>query len=60
MITTEDYKKAHDALKKDYDKAMAEGKLIFDHQGQACLVAYAKYRLEYFQLKINPEPKKKK
>jgi hypothetical protein len=60
MITKEDYKQAYDALKKDYDKAIAEGKLIFDHQGQPCLVAYAKYRLEYFQLQINSEPKKKK
>lgn len=60
MATVHDYKEAHDALKKDYDQAIADGKLIFDHQGQACLVAYAKYRLEYFQMKMNPESKKKK
>lgn len=60
MGKIEDYQKAYDDLKKDYDKAIAEGRLIFDHQGQSCLVAYAKYRLEYFQMLLNPEPKKKK
>lgn len=60
MTKLQQLEKEHNALKKDYDKAIAEGKLIFEHLGETYLVAYAKYRLEYMQTLINPEPKEPK
>lgn len=60
MASSEDFQAAHDSLKKSYDNAVADKKLIFDHEGQQYLVAYAKYRLEYFQLMADKKAKKNK
>lgn len=47
-IKTHD-KKSYEALKKDYDKAVAEGKEQFTHKGEELVTAYAKYLLEYLK-----------
>jgi hypothetical protein len=46
--------------KKAYDEAIAQNKLIFEVKGETYLVAYAKYRLEYYQTLINPKTKEVK
>jgi hypothetical protein len=43
---------------KAYDEAIAQNKLIFEVE--TYLVAYAKYRLEYYQTLINPKTKEVK
>lgn len=60
MTQTEVYQKMYDDLKEAYDKCLADGKLIFELDGQPYLAAYAKYRLEYLQTLINPVPKEPK
>jgi hypothetical protein len=60
MDQKEDLISQHDTLKKAYDEAIAQNKLIFEVKGETYLVAYAKYRLEYYQTLINPKTKEVK
>jgi hypothetical protein len=55
-----DLTEEYNLLKKAYDEAIAQKKLIFELDGQTYLVAYAKYRLEYYQTLINPKAKEVK
>ena len=40
------------ALKVDYDKSVASGQHEFTHDGNQYLVAYAKYLIEYLEIRL--------
>lgn len=39
-------------LKREYNKAVAQGKSRFDFEGHPVLVAYAKYLIQYLEMKF--------
>lgn len=45
--------KQYNILKKEYRKAVGEGRESFEFQGFTLLTSYAKYLLEYIELTYN-------
>lgn len=43
----------YDEFVKIYEKAVSKGDVSFEFYGQEILVEFAKYLLEYYNLKIN-------
>lgn len=43
----------YERLKEEYEKALALGKDIFVFDKQVLLVSYAKYLIEYLEIKFN-------
>lgn len=46
-------KAEYERLKEEYEKALALGKDIFVFDKQVLLVSYAKYLIEYLEIKFN-------
>jgi hypothetical protein len=46
-------------LKKEYKKAVSEGRKSFIFKGNEVLTSYAKYLIEYLEGKFNPSNKSK-